>query len=102
MARRTSYRRREEELGPQIAGVLMLLAIILGVGFFRQASIPNFIVGLTAPTFAGHVERVVDGNTFYMSGQGVRIRVWGLDAPETGNAGGSAATAAMSRLVSSQ
>jgi len=45
---------------------------------------------------------VVDGDTFYMSDQDFRIRVWGLDAPETGNAGGSAATAAMSRLVSSQ
>jgi endonuclease YncB( thermonuclease family) len=30
----------------------------------------------------------VDGDTFYMTGQDVRIRVWGLDAPEVDTFGG--------------
>ncbi|WP_187794812.1 thermonuclease family protein [Paracoccus amoyensis] len=50
--------------------------------------------------FAGQVNRVVDGDTFWISGQRTRIRVWGLDAPEIGRAGGSAATAQLSGLVS--
>ena len=52
--------------------------------------------------FSGRVTRVVDGDTFWVNGQDVRIRVWGLDAPETNRSGGAAATAAMSRLVSGQ
>ena len=50
--------------------------------------------------FAGQVARVVDGDTFWVSGQRTRIRVWGLDAPEIGRAGGSAATAQLVGLVS--
>ena len=52
--------------------------------------------------FPGRVTRIVDGDTFWISGQDVRIRVWGLDAPETNRPGGSAATAAMTRLISGQ
>ena len=52
--------------------------------------------------FSGRVTRIVDGDTFWISGQDVRIRVWGLDAPETNRPGGAAATAAMTRLVSGQ
>jgi len=37
-----------------------------------------------------------------MTGQDGRIRVWGLDAPEAGTYGGSAATAAVSRLVAGE
>ena len=53
-------------------------------------------------TFAGTVTRVVDGDTFWISTADVRIRVWGLDAPETDQPGGSAATATLSRLISGQ
>ena len=52
--------------------------------------------------FQGRVTRIVDGDTFWISGQDVRIRVWGLDAPETSDPDGAAATAAMTRLVSDQ
>ncbi|WCR11497.1 thermonuclease family protein [Paracoccus stylophorae] len=50
--------------------------------------------------FAGQVTRVVDGDTFWISGERTRIRVWGLDAPEIGRTGGSAATAQLAGLVS--
>lgn len=50
--------------------------------------------------FAGQVTRVVDGDTFWINSQSNRVRVWGLDAPEVGRAGGSAATAQLTGLVS--
>ncbi|ATX65047.1 hypothetical protein BG454_03715 [Roseinatronobacter bogoriensis subsp. barguzinensis] len=31
--------------------------------------------------FSGRETRIVDGDTFWISGQDVRIRVWGRDAP---------------------
>ena len=46
-----------------------------------------------ADGFTGVVTRVVDGDTFWLSSLDVRIRVWGLDAPETDQPGGSQATA---------
>jgi len=62
----------------------------------RASALPSDI------NFSGRVTRIVDGDTFWISGQDVRIRVWGLDAPETNRPGGAAATAAMTRLVSGQ
>jgi endonuclease YncB( thermonuclease family) len=53
-----------------------------------------------ADRFNGHVTRIVDGDTFWISGQGVRIRIWALDAPETATPGGAAATAELARLTS--
>lgn len=52
--------------------------------------------------FSGRVTRIVDGDTFWISSRDVRIRVWGLDAPETSQAGGAAATAALTRLTAGQ
>ena len=46
--------------------------------------------------------RVVDGDTFWISSKDVRIRVWGLDAPERETPEGPAATGALSRLISGQ
>ena len=43
--------------------------------------------------FTGRVTRVVDGDTFWLDSQDERIRMWGLDAPETDTSGGSQATA---------
>jgi endonuclease YncB( thermonuclease family) len=58
--------------------------------------------GAGGDTITGTVTRVVDGDTFWISSADVRIRVWGLDAPETDQPGGSAATAALTRLISGQ
>ena len=46
------------------------------------------------------VSKVLDGDTFTLSGESRRIRVWGLDAPEWNHRGGSAATSAMRGLIS--
>lgn len=50
-------------------------------------------------TFAGRVTQVVDGDTFRMRNASVRIRIWGLDAGETGTAQGARATKALERLI---
>jgi endonuclease YncB( thermonuclease family) len=86
------------------------LAIVVGLlayGAFQSAMAPapgstgsSYAGG--AGSFTGHVTRIVDGDTFWISSKDVRIRVWGLDAPEVGTSAGSAATAALSRLVSGQ
>lgn len=48
---------------------------------------------------SGVVLRVTDGDTFRLSGLDVAVRVWGLDAPERKQSGGSAATSAMRALI---
>ena len=49
---------------------------------------------------SGKVSRVTDGDTFHLSELDPAIRVWGLDAPERKQAGGSDATRAMRSLIS--
>ncbi len=57
---------------------------------------------ITAQTnsLSGAVSRVTDGDTFRIAGLKPAIRVWGLDAPEKKQRGGSAATQAMRGLIS--
>ena len=50
-------------------------------------------------SFAAKVARVVDGDTFRVQGLDRAIRIWGLDAPERGESGGSAATRALRGLI---
>ena len=52
--------------------------------------------------FTGRVTRIVDGDTFWVASQNASIRVWGLDAPETDQLGGSAATGELARLIADQ
>jgi endonuclease YncB( thermonuclease family) len=88
-------------------------ALNLGSGIFLAAlaavalyaNLPHVAAGGSAAragTFTGQVTRVVDGDTFRISSKDIRIRVWGLDAPEVEQPGGSAATATLSRLISGQ
>ena len=49
---------------------------------------------------SGTVSRVTDGDTFHLLGLDPAIRVWGLDAPERKQAGGSDAMRAMRSLIS--
>lgn len=62
-------------------------------------------VPLTEPATAddqieAKVNKVLDGDTFTLSDQSRRIRVWGLDAPEWNHRGGSLATATLKKLIS--
>jgi endonuclease YncB( thermonuclease family) len=51
-------------------------------------------------TIEARVSKILDGDTFTLSGESRRIRVWGLDAPEWDQRGGSAATATLRSLIS--
>lgn len=55
--------------------------------------------GTVGEVFQGNVTRIVDGDTFWTDAADVRIRIWGLDAPELGAPGGDAATEALRRIV---
>ncbi len=55
-----------------------------------------------AEEFSGKVTRVTDGDTFRMLGIEPAIRVWGLDAPERDEQGGTAATNTMRSMVGGQ
>ena len=51
-------------------------------------------------TLEARVSKVLDGDTFTLRGESRRIRVWGLDAPEWDQQGGSAATETLHGLIS--
>ena len=53
-----------------------------------------------APILDARVSKVLDGDTFTLSGESRRIRVWGLDAPEWNHQGGSTATSTLRSLTS--
>ena len=52
------------------------------------------------PILDARVSKVLDGDTFTLSGESRRIRVWGLDAPEWNHQGGSTATLNLRGLIS--
>jgi endonuclease YncB( thermonuclease family) len=53
-------------------------------------------------TVSGRVTRVIDGDSLKISGVDADIRLWGLDAPEWNEPGGSDATAALRKLALSR
>ena len=53
-----------------------------------------------APILEARVSKVLDGDTFTLSGQSRRICVWGLDAPEWNHQGGSTATSTLRSFIS--
>lgn len=101
-------RRRRRSAGARVRGScfgLVLLAA-LGVTSLDSCAPPTGILpGATVSAIpadidlSGRVTRIADGDTFWIDSRSVRIRVWGLDAPETDQPGGSAATAALARLI---
>ena len=92
----------------QIMGLPNGLLAVLGLVAIVWAVVPDApttdagvrVIGTDGDTgFSGRVTRIVDGDTLWISGQSVRIRIWGLDAPETREQAGAAATAALDRLA---
>lgn len=93
-------------------GSLVALALVALGGIFvlnsctpPQRSAANLATNTVGPSihdFSGRVTQTVDGDTFRINSRSVSIRIWGLDAPETDEAGGAAATAALARLISGQ
>ena len=80
--------------------ILPICALILASLIF--SNVTQRAVADDLGTIEARVARVVDGDTFKLSGQSQSIRVWGLDAPERNKVGGSAATAALNALISGQ
>ena len=80
---------------PLIRPTLMRLCLALAAAL-ALAPPPATAQG---PVISGVVLRVTDGDTFRLSGLDVAIRIWGLDAPERKQRGGSAATQAMRDLI---
>jgi endonuclease YncB( thermonuclease family) len=62
-------------------------------------SLPATPATAQGKVISGVVMRVTDGDTFRLSGLDVAVRVWGLDAPERKQRGGTAATNAMRDLI---
>ena len=67
-----------------------------------------FWVVTPAPTIKTPVERsgrvsyVIDGDTFIVTGSKQKIRLWGVDAPESNQSGGQAATNHLHKLAHGQ
>ena len=80
--------------------ILPICALILASMIF--ATVTQRATADDLGTIEARVARVVDGDTFKLSGQSLSSRVWGLDAPERNKAGGSAATAALNALILGQ
>ncbi|HHW33385.1 MAG TPA: hypothetical protein GXX24_04470 [Paracoccus solventivorans] len=77
----------------------LLIAVAILIGLVSPASL--VVADGARPTILeARVSKILDGDTFTLSGHSRRIRVWGLDAPEWNHRGGSAATAAMRGLIS--
>ncbi len=80
---------------PLIQPAILRFLMVLGCAFSLSAS----PVTAQGQVISGVVMRVTDGDTFRLSGLDVAVRVWGLDAPERKQRGGSAATNAMRDLI---
>jgi micrococcal nuclease len=79
-----------------LTGIPLLAAI--GIGFlFLEGGMAR---AEEAPILQALVGKVLDGDTFTLSGESRRIRVWGLDAPEWNHQGGSTATSTLHSLIS--
>ena len=78
-----------------IQPALLRLVFVLVSAF----SLPAPHATAQGQVISGVVMRVTDGDTFRLSGLDVAVRVWGLDAPERKQRGGTAATNAMRDLI---
>ena len=84
------WRRHRRPLLALLAAIATSLALLTGPA--AQAE--------EAPILEARVSKVLDGDSFTLSGESRRIRVWGLDAPEWNHQGGSTATSTLRSLIS--
>ena len=73
---------------------LMFFAIGAGAQTASAADAPSI-----NPEITGRFVKVIDGDSFVIEDVLSEIRLWGLDAPEWNEAGGSKATAALTALA---
>jgi micrococcal nuclease len=84
------WRRHHRPLLALFAAIATSLALLTGPAVQAEE----------APILEARVSKVLDGDSFTLSGASRRIRVWGLDAPEWNHQGGSTATSTLRRLIS--
>lgn len=77
--------------------LLVLLRILVAVALMLVAYGAR---AEEAPVLETRVSKILDGDTFTLSGESRRIRIWGLDAPEWDQRGGSTATATLRSMIS--
>lgn len=74
-------------------------ALLMALAIAAAAFAPN-AGAQSLPELQARVGKVIDGDTFTLRGEPRSIRVWGLDAPEWDQKGGSGATATLRDLIS--
>ena len=79
-----------------LTGIYLLVAIGIGLLFLGG----GMARAEETPIIEARVSKILDGDTFTLSGESRRIRVWGLDAPEWNHQGGSTATSTLHSLIS--
>lgn len=87
-----NFRLRRQDL----TGISLVVAI--GIGLLLLEG--GMARAKEAPILEARVSKVLDGDTFTLSGESRRIRVWGLDAPEWNHRGGATATSTLRSLIS--
>ncbi len=60
------------------------------------------LLSAQVPTFTGRVARITDGDTFHILNLKPAVRLWGLDAPERADIGGTGATEALKVLLTNE
>ena len=75
---------------------VLLVALAIAAAFIGDPDVQAQQSG----ALKARVSKILDGDTFTLSGESRRIRVWGLDAPEWDQRGGSTATATLKGLIS--
>lgn len=84
----------------RLASGAATLAVGIIVAWTAGATLPGFAAEEPPEkTHQGTVIRIVDGDTFYLSGVKARIRLWGLDAPELSERGGNASKRALREIA---
>lgn len=85
--------------------IVIVVFVVVMIGLIGFTDLP---IGGEPPRsyereiLSGSVERVVDGDTLRISGQTRAVRLWGIDAPEISEAGGSESSRNLASLVSGQ
>lgn len=75
-----------------MTGALWIAVIFAGLTLALWVATYNPAKITTPPTYKGNVRYVVDGDSLYLRGRSQQVRLWGVDAPESGERGFQAAT----------
>jgi micrococcal nuclease len=99
MPSKKSSGKQKRFIKPKIRTLIIALVSVIGLGVFQKELLPminmltDYIAGVLfrEPLLPGSVVTVYDGDTFTMSGENgeiVRVRLYGIDAPEISQAFG--------------